>query len=80
MVAIYDVIFHNIKMTLDCSPKQWSVAFVVLGIDVTEAENIFVPNDNLEMAIVGSFMQHGRFGSIFIFIDYWILVSGSGSD
>ena len=76
MVAILDVIFDNIKMTLVCSPIQWSVAFVVLGVNITEAENIFVPNDNLEMAIVRSLMQHGRFGSI-IFIDYWILVSGS---
>ena len=80
MVAIYDVIFHNIKMTFDCSPIQWSVAFVVLGVDITEAKNVFVPNDNLEMIIVGSFMQHGRFGSRVIFIDYWILVSGSGGD
>ena len=72
MVAIYDVISHNIKMTLDCSPIQWSVAFVVLGVDVTEAENIFVPNDNVEMAISCSLMENGRFGSIFIFINHWI--------
>ena len=78
MVAIYDVIFHNIKMSFECSPIQWSVAFVVLGVDVTEAKNVFVPNGNVEMAKIGSFMQHGRFGSRVTFIDYWILVSGSG--
>ena len=80
MVAILDVIFDNIKMTFSCSPIQWSVAFVVLGVDVTEAENVFVPNGNVEMAIVRSLMENGRFGSIFKFINYWILVNGSGSD
>ena len=80
MVAILDVIFHNIQLSFFSGPIQWSVAFVVLGVNITEAENVFVPNDNVEMAVVGSFMQHGRFGSIFIFIDYWILVSGSGGD
>ena len=80
MVAIYDVIFHNIKVSFDCSPKQWSVAFVVLGVDITEAKIIFVPNGNVEMAIFGSLMENGRFGSIFIFRNHWILVTGSGSD
>ena len=47
MVAIYYVIFNNIKVTLGCSQKQWSVAFAVFGVDVTEAENIFVPNGNV---------------------------------
>ena len=64
MVAIYDVIFHNIKMTLSCGPIQWSVAFVVLGVDVTEAENIFVPNGNVEMAKICGRMQHGKFTRI----------------
>ena len=54
MVAIYDVVFHNLKMSLVCSPIQWSVAFVVLGVDVTEAEYVFVPNGNIEMAPIGS--------------------------
>ena len=54
MVAIFDVIFHNIKMSLFCGPIQWSVAFDVLGVDVTETENIFVPNSNFKMAPVGS--------------------------
>ena len=80
MVAILDVIFDNIKVSFDYSQRQWSNAFAVFGVDVTEAENVFVPNDNVEMAIVRSLMENGRFGSIFIFINYWILVNGSGSD
>ena len=79
MVSIYDVIFDNIKMTSPCSPNQWSVAFVVFGVDITEAENIFVPNGNVKMAPIGSCMKNG-FGSIFIFINHWILVTGSGDD
>ena len=74
MVAILDVIFDNIKVSFDYSQRQWSNAFAVLGVDVTEAENIFVPNDNVEMTIFSSLMENGRFGSIFTFINHWIFV------
>ena len=72
MVAIYDVIFDNIKMSFCCGPKQWSFAFVVLGIDVTEAENIFVPNGNVEMAKICGRIQHGKFTQTVVRIYNWI--------
>ena len=72
MVAIYDVIFDNIKVSFDYSQRQWSVAFAVLWVDVTEAENIFVPNGNVEMAKICGRIQHGKFTQTVVRIDNWI--------
>ena len=74
MVVIFDVVFHNIKLSLDCSPIQWSVAFVVFGVDVTEAENVFVPNGNVEMTKDCSHMQYSSFTLYVVRKDNWVFV------
>ena len=79
-VVIFDVIFCNFKLFLFYGPIQGSVALVVFGVDVIEAENFFVPNDNLEMVVICSHIQHGRFGSTSPFKNNWILVTSSGGD